>query len=77
MLYRKVYHNHVKKHYIINNHRVVSQLCGASWALEPENIRVKYAQLASVERDNHAETWPEYKFSPRSRKVPENEGVGE
>jgi hypothetical protein len=30
MLYRKVYQKHIKKHYAINNHRLVSQLCGAS-----------------------------------------------
>jgi hypothetical protein len=69
MLYRKVYQKHVKKHFTINNHRFVSQLCGASWALEPGYIRRKYTEWAMVERDNHAKTWPGYKFSPQRRAV--------
>ncbi|KAH8749556.1 hypothetical protein F5883DRAFT_367373, partial [Diaporthe sp. PMI_573] len=48
----------------INDHRLVSKICGASWALEPEHIRTKYHQWADVERTNHSKTWPEYKFSP-------------
>jgi hypothetical protein len=64
MLYRKVYQKHVKKHYAINNHRLVSQLCGASWALEPECVQKEYTKWANVERDHHTKTWPEYKFSP-------------
>ncbi|KAH8761528.1 high mobility group box domain-containing protein, partial [Diaporthe sp. PMI_573] len=64
MLYRKVYQRHAEDHYTINDHRLVSKICGASWALEPEHIRTKYQQWADVERTNHSKTWPEYKFSP-------------
>lgn len=65
MFYRKVYHKHIKKHFTISNHRVVSQLCGASWGLESTYIRRKYTEWAMVEHDNHAKTWPAYKFSPQ------------
>jgi hypothetical protein len=68
MLYRRVYQKVVEDYYNINDHCLVSQLCGASWGLEPEYIRRMYTDWADVERANHAKTWPEYKFSPKRRR---------
>ena len=68
MLYRKAYQDHLKKHYTLANNRLISQVCGASWTLEPEPIRTKFVELARVERAKHTETWPEYKFSPTKRR---------
>ncbi|ETN46342.1 uncharacterized protein HMPREF1541_00526 [Cyphellophora europaea CBS 101466] len=64
MLYRSAYAERVKKFCKENNHQVVSQVTGASWPLEPDEIRKKYEKLALLERDNHQAAHPEYKFAP-------------
>ncbi|PQE06379.1 HMG box protein [Rutstroemia sp. NJR-2017a WRK4] len=64
MLYRKAYQNRAKHWCLGNNHQVVSQVCGDSWPLEPDEIREKYTELARVERINHQNAHPGYKFSP-------------
>ncbi|KAH8776291.1 high mobility group box domain-containing protein, partial [Diaporthe sp. PMI_573] len=67
ILYRKVYQKQVKEYYNIRDHCTVSQVCGASWGLEPEYIRRMYMDWADVESANHAKTWPGYKFSKKPR----------
>ncbi|KAK2611351.1 hypothetical protein N8I77_004697 [Diaporthe amygdali] len=79
MLYRKAYQGRTKEHCTQNNHQLVSQVCGDSWPLEPEHIRNKFTEWARIERENHAKTWPEYKFAPKKpkdlkRKAEEEEG---
>lgn len=64
MLYRSAYAERVKRFCKENNHQVVSQVTGASWPLEPDEIRKKYEKLALLERDNHQAAHPEYKFAP-------------
>jgi hypothetical protein len=64
MLYRSAYAERVKKYCSENNHQVVSKVTGASWPLEPDEIRKKYERLALLERDNHQAAHPEYKFAP-------------
>lgn len=64
MLYRSAYAERVKRFCKENNHQVVSQVTGASWPLEPEEVRKKYERLALLERDNHQAAHPEYKFAP-------------
>lgn len=64
MLYRSAYADRVKQFCKENNHQVVSQVTGASWPLEPNEIRTLYEQLAIMERDNHAAAHPDYKFAP-------------
>lgn len=64
MLYRSAYAERVKRFCKENNHQIVSQVTGASWPLEPDNIRKKYEKLALLERDNHQAAHPEYKFAP-------------
>jgi hypothetical protein len=64
MLYRSAYADRVKQYCRENNHQVVSQVSGASWPLEPKEIRELYEKYASMERDNHHAAHPTYKFAP-------------
>lgn len=64
MLYRKAFQNHTKAYCEHNNHQVVSKVCGASWDMEPENIRKQFAEWAKQERANHQQAHPGYKFAP-------------
>lgn len=64
MLYRKAYQNRTKNWCLQNNHQVVSQVCGESWPLEPEQIRAQFNEWARIERQNHQNAHPGYKFSP-------------
>jgi hypothetical protein len=64
MLYRKAYQNRTKEYHLQNNHQVVSTVCGESWHIEPEEIRNQYNEWARIERTNHQNAHPGYKFSP-------------
>ncbi|CAI7624285.1 unnamed protein product [Penicillium glandicola] len=64
MLYRSAYAERTKRLVGANNHQIVSKIAGQGWKLEPIEIRRKYEDLAKLERDNHAATHPDYKFSP-------------
>lgn len=64
MLYRKAYQNRTKNYCLENNHQVVSQVCGDSWPLEPEEIREQFNEWSRIERANHQNAHPGYKFSP-------------
>jgi hypothetical protein len=64
MLYRSAYAERTKRLVGANNHQIVSKVAGMGWKLEPIEIRRKYEDLAKQERDNHAATHPDYKFSP-------------
>ncbi|EXJ71689.1 uncharacterized protein A1O5_05497 [Cladophialophora psammophila CBS 110553] len=64
MLYRSAYAERVKQFCKENNHQVVSQVTGASWPLEPKEVRDLYERYAIIERDNHAAAHPNYKFAP-------------
>ncbi len=64
MLYRKAYQNRTKDWCLQNNHQVVSQVCGDSWPLEPESVREQFNEWSRIERLNHQNAHPGYKFSP-------------
>ncbi|OAP60905.1 hypothetical protein AYL99_05907 [Fonsecaea erecta] len=75
MLYRSAYAERVKQFCKENNHQVVSQVTGASWPLEPKEVREMYERFAIIERDNHAAAHPNYKFAPnKAGKRTRNEG---
>jgi len=75
MLYRSAYADRVKQFCRENNHQVVSQVTGASWPLEPKEIRDLYERYAVIERDNHAAAHPGYKFAPhKNKKRPHADG---
>jgi HMG (high mobility group) box len=64
MLYRSAYAERTKQWCHKNNHQVVSSVSGASWPMEPEEIRDRYHEYARIERINHQNAHPDYKFSP-------------
>ncbi|CCD50391.1 similar to transcription factor HMG [Botrytis cinerea T4] len=64
MLYRKAYQNRTKDWCLQNNHQVVSQVCGDSWPLEPDAVKEQFSEWARLERINHQNAHPGYKFSP-------------
>lgn len=68
MLYRKAYQGRTKEHCTQNNHQLVSQVCGDSWPLESDHVRSQFTEWARIERENHAKTWPDYKFAPKKPK---------
>jgi hypothetical protein len=74
MLYRKAYQNRCKNWCLQNNHQVVSQVCGDSWPLEPDSVRDQFNEWARIERVNHQNAHPGYKFSPS--KAGSNKGGG-
>lgn len=69
-LYRLAYADRTKAWCARNDHTVISAVSGQSWPLEPKHIREKYTTLATIERKNHRETYPDYKFSPSSKDPP-------
>lgn len=69
MLYRKAYQNRTREWCTHNNHQVVSQVCGDSWPLEPEEVRNQFTEWARIERENHAKAHPNYKFAPQKPKA--------
>ncbi|ROT37026.1 hypothetical protein SODALDRAFT_213417 [Sodiomyces alkalinus F11] len=68
MLYRKAYQNLAKSLCTQNNHQMVSQVCGSGWPLEPEHVRGQFNEWAKIERMNHQEAHPGYKFTPSKPK---------
>jgi len=70
MLYRSAYAERAKSWCSQNNHQVVSSVAGESWPLEPPGIRELYNEYAKIERINHQNAHPTYKFSPSKTAVP-------
>lgn len=70
IMYRSAYAERVKEWCSQNNHQFVSCIAGASWPMEPPEIREKYELLALVERDNHQKAHPQYKFAPNKTQTP-------
>ncbi|KAL2828929.1 hypothetical protein BDW59DRAFT_178616 [Aspergillus cavernicola] len=64
MLYRSAYADRSKAWLTQNNHQIVSEVAGESWAMETQEIRSKYQALANLEKSNHMKAHPAYKFTP-------------
>jgi hypothetical protein len=64
MLYRKAYQNLAKSLCTQNNHQIVSQVCGDGWPMESDRIRDQFNEWARIERANHQNAHPGYKFTP-------------
>ncbi|KAI1276686.1 hypothetical protein F5Y07DRAFT_399132 [Xylaria sp. FL0933] len=60
-----------------DNHQVISQVCGMSWNMEPDELRSQYDQWAKIERNNHKLAFPDYKFAPAKSKVKKPAGRGD
>lgn len=70
MLYRSAYAERAKAWCAQNNHQIVSSVAGESWPLEPAGIRDLYNEYAKIERINHQNAHPTYKFSPSKAAAP-------
>ena len=70
MLYRSAFAERAKSWCLQNNHQVVSSVAGESWPLEPPEIRELYNEYAKLERINHQNAHPTYKFSPSKTAAP-------
>lgn len=46
------------------NHQIVSEMCGESWKLEPEEVKGQFTVWARTEKENHEIPHPGYKFTP-------------
>jgi len=78
MLYRKAYQQRAKEWADQYNHQVVSQVCGKSWPLEPDELRLQFKAWAEIERENHQKAHPNYKFAPsKPQKTPKAEEGGD
>tara|TARA_R110002003_G_scaffold106_15_gene8846 strand:- start:22898 stop:24292 length:1395 start_codon:yes stop_codon:yes gene_type:complete len=77
MLYRSAYAERAKSWCAQNNHQVVSSVAGESWPLEPPGIRELYNEYAKIERINHQNAHPTYKFSPSKAAAPIRKRKGE
>ncbi|KAF2120762.1 hypothetical protein BDV96DRAFT_484852 [Lophiotrema nucula] len=64
MLYRSAYSERTKQWCSQNNHQIVSSVSGESWPMEPPEVRELYNEYAKIERINHQNAHPTYKFSP-------------
>ncbi|KAH7136640.1 membrane magnesium transporter-domain-containing protein [Dactylonectria macrodidyma] len=64
MLYRKAYQEVAKTQCTKNNHQHVSKVCGAGWALESAKVHEEFNEWARIERANHQQAHPGYKFTP-------------
>ena len=70
MLYRSAYAERAKSWCLQNNHQVVSSVAGESWPMEPTEVRELYNEYAKIERINHQNAHPTYKFSPSKTAAP-------
>ncbi|PSN72902.1 HMG box protein [Corynespora cassiicola Philippines] len=77
MLYRSAYAERTKQWCLQNNHQVVSSVSGESWPMEPPEIRELYNEYAKIERINHQNAHPTYKFSPSKASTPAKKRKGE
>lgn len=77
MLYRSAYAERTKQWCLQNNHQVVSSVSGESWPMEPPEIRELYNEYAKIERINHQNAHPNYKFSPSKGSTPSRKRKGD
>ncbi|KAH0339565.1 hypothetical protein KCU81_g7152, partial [Aureobasidium melanogenum] len=65
--YRSAYADRIKQWASEDNHQGVSRIAGASWKLEPDDVRNFYIECAELDRANHAKAFPSYKFKPKQK----------
>lgn len=64
MLYRKAYQEVAKTQCTHNNHQLVSKVCGVGWPMESDEVHEQFTEWAKMERTNHQQAHPGYKFTP-------------
>ncbi|KAG9945075.1 hypothetical protein KCU85_g7535, partial [Aureobasidium melanogenum] len=63
--YRSAYADRIKQWASEDNHQGVSRIAGASWKLEPDDVRNFYIQCAELDKANHSKAFPDYKYRPK------------
>lgn len=76
MLYRKAYQGRAKEYMKQLNHQVVSTVCGTSWKRETLAFRDQFKAWADIERANHKEAFPDYKFAPTKPNKQKPKAIG-
>lgn len=77
MLYRKAYQKIALEKCGQINQQMVSKVCGDSWLLEPNHIRVQFKEWAKTDRDSHQKAYPHYRFiTSKQQKVKSPRGPG-
>lgn len=74
MLYRMAYSRRTMKWHTEDRQQALSKLLGRSWAMETSEIRALYKSLAAIDKRNHMEAFPLYKFLPRGLKATHRPG---
>lgn len=64
MLYRAAYAERCQVWCARNDRQTTSTICGASWKLEPPEIKEYYINCATVEARNHLNAHPDYCYNP-------------
>ncbi|KEQ68902.1 hypothetical protein M436DRAFT_32029, partial [Aureobasidium namibiae CBS 147.97] len=62
--YRAAYADRIRQHLSKTDYQAVSIIAGASWKLEPESVRKFYINCADIDKANHFEAFPDYKYAP-------------
>lgn len=65
ILYRMTYQLLAQRIGETKSHQSVSTLCGDSWASESMDIKLRFQELAQLERQGHMHAFPDYKFQPK------------
>jgi hypothetical protein len=65
MLYRSAYIPEAKARYSQSKQQELSAIVADSWRRESQKVRQAYEAYAMIERRNHHEAYPKYKFSPK------------
>ena len=68
MLYRSAYTERVKEYTREDNCQITSQITGASWSMEPLEVKELYAKYAEIDKRNHQKAHPHYKFTPAPKR---------
>ena len=72
ILYRSTFSARAKAFCRESNHQVLSKVLGASWAMESDQVKRKFSELAELEKVQHSLAFPGYKFThagPKKKKL--------
>jgi hypothetical protein len=67
MLYRAAYTERARGWLGRDDHKLMSIVVGQSWKIESQEVKDKYRELANIEKKNHMEAHPGYRYLPRKR----------
>ncbi|KAI1174473.1 hypothetical protein F4777DRAFT_381534 [Nemania sp. FL0916] len=67
ILYRKTYQDHAKHILKGNDNQALSRCIGASYRMEDQAVKDKFARYAQIEKEFHKAAFPNYAFHPKSR----------